>query len=146
MTIAKRTLILCLAGALLVAGVAVAKPKLLVLGASSTPGAPACPGDPCQVVGKVTGFQTALGSAQKKPFVSPSDGKIVAWSIKLSAPTKTQISFFNNFFGGTPDRSDLDLDRSSSRSRFSTSCSPRARSSISTRITGRPRRSRCSAR
>ncbi len=96
----KRALAACLVVALLGAGAALAKSNLIVLGASSTVGVPACPPDPCQVVGKVTGFQTAIGATQKKPFLAPANGKIVAWSIKLSAPTKTQINFFNNFFGG----------------------------------------------
>ena len=76
-------------------------PKLVVLGASSQTAAPACPADPCQAIGRVTGFQTSIGGA-KKPFVAPFDGRIVAWSIKLSAPTEKQSDFFTDFYGGPP--------------------------------------------
>jgi hypothetical protein len=76
-------------------------PKLLVLGASSVTAAPACPADPCQAIGKVTGFQTTIGKSAP-PFVAPFDGRIVAWSIKLSLPTDKQTSFFNDFYGGKP--------------------------------------------
>jgi hypothetical protein len=78
-----------------------ALPPLLVLGASSQTALPACPGDPCQAIGKVTGFQTAIGKAGT-PFVAPYDGRIVAWSIKLSAPTPKQAEFFTDFYGGEP--------------------------------------------
>ncbi|MFN2612439.1 MAG: hypothetical protein ABR536_03600 [Solirubrobacterales bacterium] len=76
-------------------------PKLLVLGASAQTAAPACPADPCQAIGKVTGFQTTIGKAAN-PFAAPFDGRIVAWSIKLSQPTDKQTSFFNDFYGGLP--------------------------------------------
>jgi hypothetical protein len=75
-------------------------PKLLVLGASSQTAQPACPASPCQAIGRVTGFQTTIGKAAK-PFVAPFDGRIVAWSLKTSAPTDTQKKFFNDFYGGT---------------------------------------------
>lgn len=76
-------------------------PKLVVLGASSVTAAPACPADPCQAIGKVTGFQTTIGKSAP-PFVAPFDGRIVAWSIKLSLPTDKQTTFFNDFYGGKP--------------------------------------------
>lgn len=91
--------------AVLGAGVASAAkaplPKLLVLGASSVTAAPACPADPCQAIGRVTGFQTTIGKSAS-PFVAPFDGRIVAWSIKLSLPTDKQRTFFNDFYGGQP--------------------------------------------
>ena len=74
--------------------------KVAVLG-SGPSAAPACPGSPCQAVGKTTGFQTSIGK-RKKPFVATSDGSIVAWSIKLSAPNDSQTQFFNKFYGGPP--------------------------------------------
>jgi hypothetical protein len=76
-------------------------PKLLVLGASAQTANPACPASPCQAIGRVTGFQSQIGNA-KNVFVAPFDGKIVAWSLKLSAPTDTQKKFFNDFYGGDP--------------------------------------------
>jgi hypothetical protein len=76
-------------------------PKLIVLGASAQTAQPACPASPCQAIGKVTGFQSQIGTA-KNVFVAPFDGRIVAWSLKLSAPTDTQKKFFNDFYGGDP--------------------------------------------
>ena len=75
--------------------------NISVLGSSSQTAFPACPASPCQAIGKVTGFQTAIGNA-KKPFLAPSDGKIVAWSIKLSAPNDKQKQFFDDYYGGQP--------------------------------------------
>ncbi|MGH2983287.1 MAG: hypothetical protein ACRDK5_03375 [Solirubrobacterales bacterium] len=80
-------------------GRAVGAAKLVVLGAA-TPANPSCP-ESCQAVGKTTGFQTAIG-ATKGPFVVPYRGRIVAWSIKLSAPRANQIDFFKDFYGGEP--------------------------------------------
>lgn len=108
MRLHRATLIGVLALIVLGAGVASAAkapkvplPKLLVLGASSVTAAPACPADPCQAIGKVTGFQTTIGKSAP-PFVAPFDGRIVAWSIKLSLPTDKQRTFFNDFYGGQP--------------------------------------------
>ncbi len=75
--------------------------NMVVLGASAQTAQPACPSTPCQAIGKVTGFQTTIGAA-KKPFLAPFDGKVVAWSIKLSAPTEKQREFFDDFYGGPP--------------------------------------------
>jgi hypothetical protein len=79
-------------------GAAIAKP--VVLGAAA-PATPACPGDPCEAIGRTTGFQTMLGK-KKNPFAAPSAGRVVAWSIKLSAPQASQTDFFTEFFGGPP--------------------------------------------
>jgi len=80
-------------------GRAVGAAKIAVLGAA-TPANPSCP-ESCQAVGKTTGFQTAIG-ATKRPFVAPYPGRVVAWSIKLSAPRQNQIDFFKDFYGGEP--------------------------------------------
>lgn len=80
-------------------GGADAAPRTIVLGAAK-PATPACPNE-CQAIGRTTGFQTSIGKT-KNPFVSPSWDRVVAWSIKLSAPTAKQITFFNDFFGGPP--------------------------------------------
>src|SRR5918995_1029738 len=80
-------------------GRADAAPKVTVLGAAA-PANPACP-ETCQAVGKTTGFQSAIGGV-KSPFRVPFFGKMVAWSIKLSAPRANQIDFFKDFYGGSP--------------------------------------------
>ena len=104
-----RGLALCAAAAVLAAiaaaglraGFADAAAKPMVLGSSSQTAVPACPQSPCQAIGKVTGFQTSIGP-MKKPFLSPVDGRIVAWSIKTSAPDDKQKQFFDQFYGGPP--------------------------------------------
>ncbi|MDP9228289.1 MAG: hypothetical protein M3M99_04455 [Actinomycetota bacterium] len=80
-------------------GTASAAQKLTVLGAAA-PATPSCP-DNCQAIGKTTGFQTSIGKI-KSPFVAPETGRLVAWSIKLGAPTQKQQEFFVDFFGGAP--------------------------------------------
>jgi hypothetical protein len=80
-------------------GRAIGAVKLVVLGAA-TPANPSCP-ESCQAVGKTTGFQTSIGST-KSPFAVPYPGRVVAWSIKLSAPRQNQIDFFKDFYGGEP--------------------------------------------
>ncbi|MFN8159538.1 MAG: hypothetical protein U0R52_00620 [Solirubrobacterales bacterium] len=99
-----------LAGALAIAlpGDAGSAPlRKIVLGKTSGAPKPDCPGTPehqCQAVGRVTGFQSIAGDSVK-PFEAPFDGKIVAWSISLSRPSKStkngkanEQAFFNDFF------------------------------------------------
>lgn len=75
--------------------------KVTVLGQTQDAPQPACPKSPCEAVGSVTGFQARAGSVAK-PFVAPYNGRIVAWSISLSKPRSSQMSFFNNFYGSPP--------------------------------------------
>jgi hypothetical protein len=89
-------------------GRAGAAPKVIVLGAAA-PATPSCPTN-CQAVGKTTGFQTNI-TGSKSPFVVTVKGEVVAWSIKLGAPSdkpnpnnnnQSDLDFFNKTFGGTP--------------------------------------------
>jgi hypothetical protein len=77
-----------------------------VLGAA-TPATPSCPTS-CQAVGKTTGFQQNI-TGSKSPFVVTARGQVVAWSIKLGAPSdkpnpsndnQSDLDFFNKTFGG----------------------------------------------
>jgi hypothetical protein len=52
----------------------------------------------CQVLGSVTGFQTR-GGGKKGLFEVPRTGWIVAWSVKLSKPTKDERAFFGRELG-----------------------------------------------
>jgi hypothetical protein len=97
-----------LLGCLIVAALALmpgsassAAPKATVLGQTQTTPKAACPTSPCEAVGKVSGFQTRAGTIAN-PFVVPYNGKIVAWGMSLSKPKESQQSFFNNFYGSTP--------------------------------------------
>jgi hypothetical protein len=87
--------------------------RVVVLGQTDTSPRPSCPGKivnnvevvPCRVEGHMTGFQVKAGGVPN-PYVAPFDGKIVAWSISLSRPsrqdgktTTDEVSFFNEILG-----------------------------------------------
>jgi hypothetical protein len=74
----------------------------VVLGGTSTMPDPSCPGDPCQAIGSVTGFQLST-SQSTLPFLVKRSGKVTSWSLTLSQPTNKQRSFFNGFFGTPPE-------------------------------------------
>lgn len=73
--------------------------KVTVLGAAR-PVKPACPNN-CQVLARVTGFQTAI-AGQKKPFLAPFPGRIVAWSIKLGRPEAKDYNCLTDGCGSFP--------------------------------------------
>jgi hypothetical protein len=87
--------------------------RVIVLGQTAETPPPTCPGKivngvevvPCRVEGHVTGFQTTAGGVTA-PYEAPFDGKIVAWSITLARPSRTEtkttsdeVSFFDEFLG-----------------------------------------------
>ena len=89
-------------------GIAGAAPRVIVLGAA-TPAVPSCPTN-CQAIGKTTGFQTNITGA-RNPFLNTVRGRVVAWSIKLGAPStkpnpqnnnQSDYDFFSKTFGGPP--------------------------------------------
>src|ERR1051325_4336970 len=90
--------------AVIATGQASGAARVTVLGAA-TPATPSCPTN-CQAVGKTTGFQTNITGA-KNPFVVTARGRVVAWSIKLGAPStkpnpnnnnQSDYDFFNKTF------------------------------------------------
>jgi hypothetical protein len=87
--------------------------RVVVLGKTATTPPPSCPGKivnnveviPCRVEGHVTGFQAIAGGVNQ-PYEAPFDGKIVAWSITLARPSRTdtktttnEVGFFDEFLG-----------------------------------------------
>ena len=82
--------------------------RVVVLGAGVDNVKPDCPASnakQCQVVGRVTGFQSLSGEFVK-PFQAPFEGKIVSWTVSLGHPRArargnfgNEVSFFNQFFG-----------------------------------------------
>jgi len=81
-----------------------------VLGKTKRTPDPACPNrqnpENCEVVGRVTGFPLVAGG-EKRPFRVRRNGKIVAWAVDLSRPTKDQRNgvgtlFKSNKFGKAP--------------------------------------------
>jgi len=60
---------------------------------------PSCPGSPCFVLSKTTGFQVGTGSGSYPVKVRKS-GRLVSWKIALSSPTPKQQKFFEETLGG----------------------------------------------
>jgi len=60
---------------------------------------PSCPRSPCFAVSRTTGYQAKVG-ATRGLFRVPEDGRIVAWTIRLSRPGPRQTAFFNERLGG----------------------------------------------
>src|SRR5581483_5704210 len=72
-----------------------------VLGKTKHTPRPACPKDtaqrPCSGVGGVTAFMR-VADGERLPFNVRRNGKVVAYALKLSRPTKDQRDFFGNIF------------------------------------------------
>ena len=93
------TLTLLAAVALAAFAAAPAGARIIEIGSASAPGAPSCPSNPCQAVSRTTGYQAKVG-AKRQVMTAPTDGKIVAWTITLGSPGKSQVNYFNDNFGG----------------------------------------------
>jgi hypothetical protein len=91
--------IVTLLGALAVVALAWADHPI-EFGSTSSPPAVSCPAN-CQAVGQVTGFEVQQGTV-KNPFQRKRRGKVVAFSITLGKPKKSDIDFFNKLFGTPP--------------------------------------------
>lgn len=61
---------------------------------------PSCPGEECEAVGSVTGFQQSA-DGKKGLFKVPDTGHIVGWSVMLSKPDSSQREFFGDFYRGS---------------------------------------------
>lgn len=92
-------LLICVLGLLALPPVASA--KVTELGATTTPAKSNCPSDPCEAIGRVSGYQGRSGSI-KNPFLIRHAGKIVAFTITLAKVTSTQVDFFNGLYGSPP--------------------------------------------
>jgi hypothetical protein len=62
---------------------------------------PSCPNSPCFAISRTTGYQAKVGTNRGLMKV-PENGRIVAWSIRLSQPGPRQVSFFSERLGGKP--------------------------------------------
>jgi hypothetical protein len=93
---------LCAAAA--AAGAALALPaaasaQLIEVGSVPTEATPSCPRNPCLAVSRTTGYQAKVGE-RRGLMVIPSNGRIVAWTIKLARPGRRQIEYFNSLARG----------------------------------------------
>ncbi len=64
------------------------------LGQTEQVGNPGCPDEPCLVLSRTTGYQARFGT-QRALFKVPTDGRIVAWAVRLgkpSAPDQAKLS------------------------------------------------------
>jgi hypothetical protein len=86
------------AAALLVAP-GVASAKIIEVGYVGAKYPPSCPTSPCEVISRTTAFQTRV-AGQRRFFVAPETGRIVAWSITLGTPKPKQRKYFEENLGG----------------------------------------------
>jgi hypothetical protein len=75
--------------------------RILELGTTSEPAKSNCPNNPCEVVGRVTGYQGRSGPT-KNPFRVPHTGKIVAFTVRLAKLEQNQMKFFTDLYGSPP--------------------------------------------
>ncbi len=77
---------------------AAASARIVEVGQAPTEAVPTCPASPCLAVSRTTGYQAKVVDSRAH-YVIPADGKIVAFTIRLGAPNKRQINFFEDNFG-----------------------------------------------
>lgn len=95
-------LILSVAAAAVLLCAPAASARVIELGAGSSETATSkCPGDPCLALYKVTGYQGRSGNL-KNPFVIPSAGSLVAFTVTLPELSPEQADFFEQNLGGSP--------------------------------------------
>jgi hypothetical protein len=75
-----------------------ASARIIEVGQAATEAVPTCPANPCLAVSRTTGYQAKVVDS-RAVYVVPRAGKIVAWTIRLGAPTNRQIEFFEDNFG-----------------------------------------------
>jgi hypothetical protein len=78
-----------------------ASARVVELGAGGGAVKTTCPADPCQAIGRVTGYQGRSNSV-RNPFRIRRAGHVVAFTISLAKLTDQQRNFFNDFYGGRP--------------------------------------------
>jgi hypothetical protein len=76
-----------------------ASARIIELGSVAEAANPSCPADPCEAAVRVTALQGRAAGGPKNPYYIRRDGYIVAFTLKLAAPTAEQVDFFNDNFG-----------------------------------------------
>ena len=89
---------LLIAALLLALVPAVASARIIEVGQAATEAVPTCPANPCLAVSRTTGYQAKVVDS-RAVYVAPAAGRIVAFTIRLGAPNKRQIKFFEDNFG-----------------------------------------------
>jgi len=75
-----------------------ASARIVEVGQAATEAAPTCPSSPCLAVSRTTGYQAKVVDS-RETYVVPADGRIVAFTIRLGAPNRRQVNFFEDNFG-----------------------------------------------
>jgi hypothetical protein len=91
-------LVLACAALACAAAPSAASAKIVEVGQAPTEAVPTCPASPCLAVSRTTGYQAKVVDSRDH-YVIPANGRIVAFSIRLGAPNKRQINFFEDNFG-----------------------------------------------
>lgn len=66
--------------------------------ATTPPTKPMCPGEPCEVLTRTTGYQSkVVASNIVEP---PRAGRVVAWTVSLGDPNASQVAYFRSREGG----------------------------------------------
>ena len=107
---------------------AVASAKITELGAVPEGIQGSCPGttaDPesCQALTKTTAYQAKVGP-DRALYQAPADGRIVAWTLALGTPSKSQIAFFAKHYGGNAQAAVVVLDAGKKLSRTAVAKGP----------------------
>ena len=85
-------------------GLALAVPTLATgrtteIGSPTAQGGPSCPTRPCLAVTRTTGFQVQA-AGRGNPYLAPRAGRIVALTVALGRPSRSQTDFFDSRMGG----------------------------------------------
>jgi len=100
---------------------AAASAKITELGAVPEGVRGSCPGVPsddqsCQALTKSTAYQAKVGP-DRELYQAPADGRIVAYTLALGTPAKSQIAFFEKNYGGVAQAAIVVLDSGAKLSR-----------------------------
>lgn len=111
------------AAALVAAAVvpATASAKISELGLMAPGVKGSCPGVPtddqsCQSLTQVTAYQAKVGP-DRALYQAPADGRIVAWTLSLGNPSKSQIAYYEKRYGGRAQAAIVVLDSGKKLSR-----------------------------
>ena len=92
-----------------------ASARIIEMGTGAPAAKSSCPGNPCEVVGRVTGYQ-GRSDQVRNPFVARRDGHVVAFTVTLAKLEQNQMEYFTNLYG-TPPTVQLSILRKSRRRR-----------------------------
>lgn len=90
--------------------------KVTVMGEIAREPPSSCPRRPCEAVGRVSGYQV-LDRGERSVFKAPADGRLIAWSLSMSKPKRSQIKFFDEFYGA-PAQARISVLKPLKRNRF----------------------------